>query len=219
MSGRDAFATRIVRGLYTDKTIRVYQAYNNEIADAAIKAQTFVDPWKCTRTTWIKPSMVWMGYRSGWGYKDKNQHRILAIDMKISGFYSLVKLASVHEGSSLKEDKSPVVVQWDPERVLSLEVDGYTERLPLTRSIQIGIKPAATDLFLKNVVSISDITETFNSIHSFMKQKDIESARSLLADEHIVPVPEDIFQLLHMSNEIKERSDTTSSKPLEEKTD
>jgi hypothetical protein len=29
---------------YSDKTVRVYQAYNNEIADAALQAQQFVSP-------------------------------------------------------------------------------------------------------------------------------------------------------------------------------
>ncbi|WP_422570328.1 DUF4291 family protein, partial [Erwinia billingiae] len=28
--------------------------------------------------TWIKPSFLWMMYRSGWGMKDPGQKRILA---------------------------------------------------------------------------------------------------------------------------------------------
>eukprot|EP01060_Flectonema_neradi_P033262 TRINITY_DN552_c0_g1_i2.p1 TRINITY_DN552_c0_g1~~TRINITY_DN552_c0_g1_i2.p1 ORF type:complete len:248 (+),score=62.67 TRINITY_DN552_c0_g1_i2:40-744(+) len=214
MSGRDAYATRIIRGVFTDTTIRVYQAYNNEIADAALKAQTFVEPWKSTRTTWIKPSMIWMGYRCGWGHKDKNQKRVLAIDMNLEGFYTLVKMASVHEGSSLKADKNPVVVQWDPERLLSESYDAsesYTEKQPLTRSIQIGIKPGATDLFQKHIVAITDVTETFNAIYTLMEQKDIDGAKALLADEQKLPVPEDVYELLHMSSEIKKRPSAESS--------
>jgi hypothetical protein len=35
--------------------------------------------------TWIKPSFLWMMYRSGWATK-QNQEYILAIKMKRSGF-------------------------------------------------------------------------------------------------------------------------------------
>ena len=38
------------------------------------------------RMTWIKPSFLWMMYRAGWGKKDENQKRILAIDISIEGF-------------------------------------------------------------------------------------------------------------------------------------
>lgn len=33
------------------------------------------------RMTWIKPSFLWMMYRAGWGFKDKGQRRVLAIDI------------------------------------------------------------------------------------------------------------------------------------------
>jgi hypothetical protein len=38
------------------------------------------------RMTWIKPSFLWMMYRSGWGKKDSGQNRILAIDITREGF-------------------------------------------------------------------------------------------------------------------------------------
>jgi hypothetical protein len=44
----------------------VYQAYSPHIAHAAIAAGTFVTPFKQGRMTWIKPSFLWMMYRSGW---------------------------------------------------------------------------------------------------------------------------------------------------------
>ena len=37
------------------KTIRVYQAYNDKIADEAIKLGTFGEHFSLTRMTWIKP--------------------------------------------------------------------------------------------------------------------------------------------------------------------
>jgi hypothetical protein len=48
-----------------DGTVTVYQAYSPAIADAALAAGRFVAPFKRVRTTWIKPSLRWMAYRSG----------------------------------------------------------------------------------------------------------------------------------------------------------
>jgi hypothetical protein len=56
---------RQVRAQFTDRTLTVYQAYPSEIADAAVRAGTFVPPFKRERMTWIKPSFLWMMYRSG----------------------------------------------------------------------------------------------------------------------------------------------------------
>lgn len=79
--------THQIRAVYNDKTIRVYQAYSDVIANTALENQTFVSPpFKMERMTWIKPSFLWMMYRSGWGFKDKGQSRILAIDITREGF-------------------------------------------------------------------------------------------------------------------------------------
>lgn len=48
---------RAIRAYYKNDFIRVYQAYNNNIADSAVANQKFVTPpFKLERTTWIKPS-------------------------------------------------------------------------------------------------------------------------------------------------------------------
>ena len=72
---------RKIYAKYDDKTIRVYQAYNNVIAGEAIKLGTFGEHFSLTRMTWIKPSFLWMMYRCGWAEKE-NQERVLAIDIK-----------------------------------------------------------------------------------------------------------------------------------------
>ena len=51
---------------YDENNIRVYQAYANPIADEAIRGATFGPSFKLSRMTWIKPSFLWMMYRSGW---------------------------------------------------------------------------------------------------------------------------------------------------------
>ena len=58
--------TRQVRAVFDDRSIVVYQAYGREIAEAALAHGRFVSPFKRDRMTWIKPSFLWMMYRSGW---------------------------------------------------------------------------------------------------------------------------------------------------------
>lgn len=58
-----------IRAFYTEDTIRVYQAYNEDIASEAVKRGTFGSNFKLDRMPWIKPSFLWMMYRCGWGKK------------------------------------------------------------------------------------------------------------------------------------------------------
>ncbi len=60
---------------YDKQCIRVYQAYNPMIAKEAITLQTFGEAFHINRMTWIKPSFLWLMYRSNWGTK-KNQECI-----------------------------------------------------------------------------------------------------------------------------------------------
>ena len=89
-----------IRAFYTEETIRVYQAYNEAIADEAVKKGTFGTYFKMDRMTWIKPSFLWMMYRCGWGTKE-NQERVLAIDIRRDAFDYLVQNAVI---SSYRED-------------------------------------------------------------------------------------------------------------------
>lgn len=82
---REAVKERELRAFYDNETITIYQAFKKEIALPAVKAQTFVSPFKIERMTWIKPSFLWMMYRSGWAEKEGQEH-ILAIKIKREGF-------------------------------------------------------------------------------------------------------------------------------------
>ena len=76
---------RVVRAQFDDSTLIVYEAYGDVIAGSSIKNGTFVSPpFKMERMTWIKPSFLWMMYRSGWATK-KGQENVLAIKIKRSG--------------------------------------------------------------------------------------------------------------------------------------
>ena len=49
--------------LYNDKSIRVYQAYNDLLAGEVMRLGTFGKSFNMERMTWIKPSFLWMMYR------------------------------------------------------------------------------------------------------------------------------------------------------------
>lgn len=84
--GKEVFAQ------YDRQCIRVYQAYNSTIAKEAIALQTFGKAFNLNRMTWIKPSFLWMMYRSNWGTK-KNQEYILALDIYQTKFNELLEKA------------------------------------------------------------------------------------------------------------------------------
>lgn len=151
-----------IRAFYTQDTVRVYQAYNEKIADEAAKKGTFGDSFKMDRMTWIKPSFLWMMYRCGWGTKE-NQEHILAIDIRRAAFDFIVKNAvfstySDDMGISQPEwkeqiKKSDIRCQWDPERDISGNPLAY-------RSIQLGLRGNALQKYVNEwIVNITDITD------------------------------------------------------------
>jgi Domain of unknown function (DUF4291) len=121
--------SRQVRAVFDETTLVVYQAYRPEIAEAALRAGTFVPPFSLDRMTWIKPSFLWMAYRSGWARKE-GQERVLAVRITRAGFdWALAHSAlsafeagthGTREAWLAQRDQSPVRVQWDPERDAAL---------------------------------------------------------------------------------------------------
>jgi hypothetical protein len=77
-------AFRQIRAAQTAAPITVYQAYSPAIASPALAAGRFVAPFKRERMTWIKPSFLWMAYRSGWGTKP-GQEQVLAVEITREG--------------------------------------------------------------------------------------------------------------------------------------
>lgn len=181
---------RQIRAVYDEKTIRVYQAYSDAIADSALEHQTFVSPpFKMERMTWIKPSFLWMMYRAGWGYKDEGQKRILAIDITREGFeWALAHSCPSHPETGMRareweqlKSRSPVRIQWDPERDLFLQPLPY-------RAIQIGLSKEAVRLYVGEWIQrITDITPLTRRIHSLMAEGRIEEASKALPCERALP--------------------------------
>lgn len=181
---------REIRAVYDEDTIRVYQAYNVYIAKKAAEANSFRAPlesgkWSDTRMTWIKPSAVWMAYRCDWSYKDKNQAAVLALDLSRQRFLELLRTAILSHGEEAKAEKGatkayPVVVQWDPERIMSTdkgtkekkkgekESRFNTTEVSAMRSIQIGLRDAGSQMLLDPtfVRRITDVTQDFQNAHA-----------------------------------------------------
>lgn len=176
-----------IRAVYDNDTIIVYQAFNKNIAESAVNNQTFISPpFKKERMTWIKPSFLWMMYRSGWATKE-NQENILAIKIKRSGFEWAIKNSCLshfddsihvsHDDWKERLQKSPVRIQWDPEKDIFLNPLNY-------RSIQIGLSGIAVEQYITDwIISIDDITEYCKQIHQLINENKINQATLLLPDE------------------------------------
>lgn len=162
-----------IRAVYDEKTIRVYQAYCSAIADEAIRLGTFGSRFKFTRMTWIKPSFLWMMYRSGWAMKE-NQEHILAIDIRREAFDYLIQNAV---DSSIQAQNPDIRIQWDPER------DIYGNPLDY-RSVQIGIRGEILLKFVRDwIVQIQDITDYVTDLR--IRKDHGEDIQSLLPEERI----------------------------------
>ncbi|MGW5331289.1 DUF4291 domain-containing protein [Streptomyces bauhiniae] len=185
------FPERQVRAAFDEGVITVYQAYDERIAVPALRAGTFVDPFRLTRMTWIKPSFLWMMYRCGWAAKP-DQERVLALDITREGFeWALANACLSHFDRARFATEadwrealraSPVRVQWDPERDLRFN--------PLPhRSIQIGLSGNAVARYVGDwIVSVRDVTPLAHEVHAAVRSGDDEAAHALLPVERPYPL-------------------------------
>jgi hypothetical protein len=195
---------RIIRAQYDDNTITVYQAYNNEIGQSAVQHKTFVSPpFKMDRMTWIKPSFLWMMYRSGWATKE-SQECILAIKIKHEGLAWALENSclakydhTIHSSSKSWQQElktSPVRIQWDPEKDLFLQPLPY-------RSIQIGLSGIAVEKYVTEwITAIEDITGHCKQIHQLISEGKTEQAQQLLPVENYYPLPASIVTKIDATN-------------------
>lgn len=158
-----------INAVYNNETIRVYQAFNRRIAEEAVRLNTFGKSFKKERMTWIKPSFLWIMYRSGWAEKE-NQEHILAIDIKRTGFEEILKNAVMSSyngnmGISREEWKRQIAVsevrcQFDPDR----DIFGNPQS---DRTIQLGLRGGMVEKYISDyIVKITDITENVKYLKS-----------------------------------------------------
>ena len=158
----------VIRAALSENTVRVYQAYRPEIANAALEAGTFVPPFSMSRMTWIKPSFNWMMYRCGFARK-AGQEVVLGIDITRAGFEWALEHAvlshydpSIHSSHDEWQNSladSPVRIQWDPERDWRLNI------LQGVRAIQIGLSGDAVTRYVSEwIVRLENVTPVAHRI-------------------------------------------------------
>lgn len=173
-----------------DEQIVVYQAYNHQIADYAVKNQTLGGThYSYNRMSWIKPNFLWMMFRCGWASKE-NQEKVLAFWLSKADFESILKQAvfssfnpayhTSHDYWKEELNQKEVRLQWDPDH------DPFGGKLT-RRAIQIGMKGIILEAFGKQQIKlIEDITD-------FVKEQKFHVDNREL-DKLSVPI-ETIYQL------------------------
>ncbi|WP_024801092.1 DUF4291 domain-containing protein [Nocardia sp. BMG51109] len=192
---------RQIRAHFDDDAITVYQAYRAEIAISAAKNGKFPPAFKRERMTWIKPSFLWMMYRSGWAKKPGQEH-VLAISIIREGFeWALWNSAFAHFDPAVHADdaqwkaslSAPVRIQWDPER--------NTKFSPLPhRSLQVGLSGEAVRRYCDEwIVGIEDVTGLAHEIDGLVTSGDTEKAYEILPKENPYPVSKELAAHLGIS--------------------
>jgi hypothetical protein len=181
---------KTINAAYDERLITVYQAYNPQIADAALAAGAFVPPFSRTRMTWIKPSFLWMMHRSSWATAP-GQERVLAIGIRRDGFDWAVdnaclsaydaKAHASHDEWRRQLKASPVRVQWDPDRDVRMRV------LP-RRAIQIGLTGEALRRYVDEwTQEITDVTALAHEIRDLVRAGQVDRAEALRPKEKPYP--------------------------------
>ena len=186
---------RQIRAAFSDETVTVYQAYSHRIAEPALRAGRFVAPFSLDRMTWIKPSFLWMMYRSGWATKP-GQECILAVSITRVGFeWALENSCLSHHDHSVYADQEEWVERQTsqsgadpggPGTLLALE--------PLDhRAIQIGLGGDAPRRYAGEwITSLTDATPLARDIRADLDAGDEASARAKLPVEEPYPLTDQL---------------------------
>ena len=191
---------QVFRGEWDEEGVFVYQAFNEQIANWALQHQGFGGPhFNPVRMTWVKPSFAWVLYRSGYSFKH-NQTRILKVKLSHGALAELLGHCQCRTGGGGSKGR----VQWDPERdLMSGDGKAPTEMLRY-RAIQIGLKGSLSELYVRSVLSIQDVTELARKVHAAHVAKDSKQAMALLLPElplerpYLPQCPEDVLIRLRM---------------------
>lgn len=190
-----------IRATYDAKRIAVYAAFGPKIAETALLHQQLLPPFSYSRMTWIKPSYLWLMYRSNWA-KSAGMERILRIWVKRSNWDAALTEAILttpepHVYPDAKKwrkkvDKTRIKVQWDPERNIRNERQA-------AKSIQVGIMPALAEQYAKKWIDeIEDMTPLTRQVRNLVYQRDFDQAETLLPEERVYPVSPAIRKALGM---------------------
>lgn len=170
-----------INAQFDDSSILVYQAFRKSIADFALQEQLFGGPdYKFTRMSWIKPSFLWMMYRSGWAQKE-GQEKILGIWIS-RHFFDKILASAVHSTfyNDYYQDEnqwrnalaaSEIRLQWDPDH------DPYGTPA-LRKTIQLGLKGELLKEFAtKAILKIEDVTDFATEQFKHVDHKDLNNLK------------------------------------------
>mmetsp|Transcript_29751 Transcript_29751/g.83126 ORF Transcript_29751/g.83126 Transcript_29751/m.83126 type:complete len:228 (-) Transcript_29751:41-724(-) len=177
MAAGEEAGVQVFRGEWDDEGVYVYQAFNERIAEWAVKHQRFGGPdFLRDRMTWIKPSFAWVLYRSGYGSKH-NQNRVLKVKVPHDVLAALLERCACRVGGGGTKGR----VQWDPERDLYSADGKVPRRMIRQRAIQIGIKQELSHQYVDSTLSIQDVTPLAHAVQSAHRSKDPAAALAALS--------------------------------------
>lgn len=165
-------------GRLENETIIVYQAFNPNIANYAVKNQKFGgEHYSFNRMSWIKPGFLWMMYRAGWASKD-HQQKILAITISLKHFETILSEATIssfdREIFATREEwkselaNTEVRLQWDPDH------DPFGNKQE-RKAIQLGMKGDILKKFCTEwIIKIEDITKFVKEEYEKVKANQID---------------------------------------------
>ncbi len=174
---------------YDDKSIIVYQAYKDSIAEYAVNNCRFGGTdFSFNRMSWIKTSFLWMMYRSDWARKP-DQTNILAIKLQREGFEEMLKHAvhsTFHRNiyndnhawkNALKS--SDVRLQWDPDH------DPFGNKTA-RRAIQLGLRGNMLKKYSSDwIMSIDNITEYVHQQYIYVAERKLNNLRTPIEKEYL----------------------------------
>lgn len=175
--------------------IIVYQAFNVNIAEYAVKNQKFGgDHYSFTRMSWIKPGFLWMMYRAGWASKE-HQQKILAITLPLSHFKTILSNATIssytddlfesHDEWKQELEKTEVRLQWDPDH------DPFGNKQE-RKAIQLGMKGSILKQFCTEwITKIEDVTEFV--INEYEKVKSNNISELNIPFEDVIKIEEELI--------------------------
>ena len=172
---------KFIIGQYDKKSIIVYQAFKDSIAEYAVQNQKFGgEDYDLHRTTWLKPSFLWMMYYSGWAKKE-NQENVLAIRMSRKNFDEMLRhsvmstfyksLYPSNESWKKQLDGTDVMLQWEPYYDLH---GNKSDRM----AVKIGIKGDILQRFNNEwIEEIQNITPYVEEQQSLLKANKLQKIK------------------------------------------
>lgn len=175
------------------ENIIVYQAFNHNIAEYAVKNQKFGgEHYSFNRMSWIKPGFLWMMYRAGWASKE-HQQKILAITLPITHFKTILNDATIssyenaiyasHDEWKKELEKTEVRLQWDPDH------DPFGKKQE-RKAIQLGMKGSILKKFCTEwIIKIEDVTPFVKEEYEKVKSNNLNELN--VPFEEVISIAED----------------------------